>query len=160
MLSLPTTVGDGFAQWFKHLSASTHALADVLSEEQFWTKPFSHGNSFGHLVLHLTGNLSYYIGAQIAMTGYTRDRPREFNEANNPPKDEVLRRMDEAVDMVISTIRAQTEDDWSKEYSATGAEGAVNRFGMFLKCVMHFDHHVGQMIYIAREITGDNDVSY
>jgi hypothetical protein len=51
MHNLSTTVGDGFAQWFKHLAASTRALADGLSEEQFWTKPLSHGNSLGHLVL-------------------------------------------------------------------------------------------------------------
>ena len=31
-------------------------LAAPLSEEQFWSKPFPFGNSFGNLVLHLTGN--------------------------------------------------------------------------------------------------------
>jgi len=40
----------------------TSRTAVPLSEEQFWIKPFAFGNSFGHLVLHLTGNLNYYIG--------------------------------------------------------------------------------------------------
>ena len=85
-----------------------------LTEAQFWQKPFPYGNSFGHLVLHLTGNLNYYIGAQIAETGYVRDRPREFNDPNPPSKEEALKRFDEAVAMVRKTIGAQSPDDWSK----------------------------------------------
>ena len=87
---------------------------------QFWQKPFPYGNSFGHLVLHLTGNLNYYIGAQIAQTGYVRDRPREFNDPNPPSKEEALKRFDDAVAMVQQTIRAQSPEDWSAEYSGAG----------------------------------------
>jgi len=65
-------------------------LAEALSEDQFWKKPFPFGNSFGHLVLHLTGNLSYYIGAQIANSGYVRDRPREFADAAPPSQPEIV----------------------------------------------------------------------
>ena len=35
-------------------------LAEPLTEAQFWRKPIEPGNSFGHLVLHLTGNLSHF----------------------------------------------------------------------------------------------------
>ena len=65
-------------------AARVHELAAPLTNAQFWQKPFPYGNSFGHLVLHLTGNMNYYIGAQIARTGYVRDRPREFNDPNPP----------------------------------------------------------------------------
>ena len=78
-----------------------HELAAPLENEKFWQKPYPYGNSFGHLVLHLTGNLNYYIGAQIAQTGYIRDRPREFNDPNPPSKDEALKRFDAAVAMVV-----------------------------------------------------------
>src|SRR5579872_1401915 len=87
-------------------------LAGPLTDKQFWTKPFPYGNSFGHLVLHLTGNLSYYIGAQIAETGYVRDRAREFTEPNPPSKEEALKRLNDAVEMVIKTIWAQSSGDW------------------------------------------------
>src|SRR5579864_9568718 len=91
-------------------AARIHELAAPLSSAQFWQKPFAFGNSFGHLVLHLTGNLSYYIGTQIAKTGYVRDRPREFNDPNPPSKDEALKRFDDTVAMVLSTIRAQSTE--------------------------------------------------
>src|ERR1700733_15467040 len=101
-------------------------LAAPLTNAQFWRKPFPFGNSFGHLILHLTGNLNYYIGAQIAKTGYVRHRPREFNDPNPPSKDEALNRFDEALEMVRKTIHAQSPEDWSAGYSGLGTD-ATNR---------------------------------
>jgi hypothetical protein len=89
---LHTTVASGLAERYTTLAEKVRELAAPLSDEQFWRKPFPFGNSFGHLVLHLTGNLNYYIGAQIAGTGYVRDRDGEFAETKRPPKREVLRR--------------------------------------------------------------------
>jgi uncharacterized damage-inducible protein DinB len=125
-------------------------LAAPLANSQFWQKPFPFGNSVGHLVLHLTGNLNYYIGAQIANTGYVRDRPREFNEPNPPSKEEALKLFDDAVAMVRQTIRAQSADDWSREYSGVGAT-AGNRLDMIVQCAAHMQHHIGQMIYLVYE---------
>jgi uncharacterized damage-inducible protein DinB len=125
-------------------------LAAPLTNTQFWQKPFPFGNSFGHLVLHLTGNLNYYIGAQIAMTGYVRDRPREFNDPNPPSKDEALQRFHDAVDMVLKTIRAQSSEDWAAKYSGAGSD-AQNRLEMVMQCAAHMQHHIGQLIYLGYE---------
>jgi hypothetical protein len=125
-------------------------LAAPLTNTQFWQKPFPFGNSFGHLVLHLTGNLNYYIGAQIAMTGYVRDRPREFNDPNPPSKDEALQRFHDAVDMVLKTIRAQSSEDWPAKYSGAGSD-AQNRLEMVMQCAAHMQHHIGQLIYLGYE---------
>ena len=127
-----------------------HELATPLANAQFWQKPFPFGNSFGHLVLHLTGNLNYYIGAQIAQTGYVRDRPREFNDPNPPTKDEALQRFDDAITMVLKTIRAQSSEDWSAEYSAVGTP-ANTRLDIVIVCAAHIQHHIGQMIYLNYE---------
>src|SRR5260370_22556037 len=131
-------------------AARVRELAAPLSNAQFWQKPFSFGNTFGHLILHLTGNLNYYIGAQIAKTGYVRDRPREFNDPNPPPKGEALKRFDDAVTMVIGTIHTQSPEDWAAAYSGVGAS-ALNRLDMVMQCAGHMQHHIGQMIYLAYE---------
>jgi uncharacterized damage-inducible protein DinB len=131
-------------------AARVHELAAPLSNAQFWQNPFPYGNSFGHLVLHLTGNLNYYIGAQIAQTGYVRDRSREFNDPNPPSKEEALQRLEEAVAMVQQTIRSQSPDDWSRGYSGVGT-AAQNRLDMIVRCATHMQHHIGQMIYLAYE---------
>src|SRR6266478_7015605 len=108
MPDLKDTMAAGFEARYKKLAGRVRELAGPLSDEQFWQKPFPYGNSFGHLVLHLTGNLNYYIGAQIAQTGYVRDRPREFNDPNPPSKEQALERFDAAVGMVVKTIRRQS----------------------------------------------------
>jgi len=150
-MELKETVASSLAARYKKLAGVVRELAVPLSEEQFWSKPFPFGNSFGNLVLHLTGNLNYYVGAQIAGTGYVRDRPREFAEATRPSKEEVLRKFDDAVEMVVRTIRSQSAEDWSAAYSGTGAD-AKNRFEMVLQCATHLHHHIGQMMYLGFEL--------
>jgi hypothetical protein len=154
MNELSSTVANGFIHSFRNFTEHVHALSDNLSEEQFWTKPYPYGNSFGHLTLHLVGNLNYYIGTEIAHTGYVRDREREFTEQATPSKAEALRQLDEAVAMVIATLEAQTTEAWSSRYDATGALDFVNnRFSIFLRCATHFHHHLGQMIYLEKEFS-------
>jgi len=150
MTDLKSTVGSGLTARYKKLAGWVHELAAPLSEEQFWAKPFAFGNSYGHLVLHVTGNLNYYIGAQIAGTGYVRDRPLEFSDTSKAPKAEVLKKFDMAIAMVLATIESQSEDDWSKPYTGTGAD-ARDRFDMVLQCATHLHHHIGQMMYLAFE---------
>src|SRR5216683_22311 len=97
MSELSKTVAEGLASYYEHVAADLHKWVDGLSQEEFWRNPFSFGNSVGHLVLHLTGNLNYYIGAQIAGTEYVRNRPREFAETERPAKADVLQKFDEVI---------------------------------------------------------------
>jgi uncharacterized damage-inducible protein DinB len=151
MPDLHSTVAAVLTDRYSTNAARVRELAAPLSDTEFWQKPFPFGNSFGHLVLHLTGNLNYYIGTQIANTGYVRDRPREFNAPNPPSKEEVLKRFDDAVAMVLDTMRAQSHEDWSREYSAVGTN-CGNRLDIIMQCAAHMQHHIGQMIYLAYEL--------
>jgi uncharacterized damage-inducible protein DinB len=153
MPTLHSTISAGLVDRYSTLARRVRDLASPLTEEQFWQKPFPFGNSFGHLVLHLTGNLNYYIGAQMAASGYVRDREREFTDAHPPAKEEVLTRFDAAVARVLSELRAQSEEDWARAYAAKGLEDAGNRFNAILNCVTHLHHHIGQMTYLNYELT-------
>ena len=104
MVKLSATIASALTERFSSLASRVHELAGPLTDEQFWHKPFPFGNSFGHLVLHLTGNLNYYVGAQIVRTGYVRDREREFTETRHLPKHEVLDSFDRAIAMVVQTV--------------------------------------------------------
>jgi len=128
MSGLDVTLASLLRDRFTANATRIRELAAPLSEVQFWQKPFAFGNSFGHLVLHLTGNLNYHIGAQIANTGYIRDRPREFTDASPPSREEALRHFDTAIAMVVKTVREQSSNDWSQEYRHwnQGGESAGN----------------------------------
>jgi hypothetical protein len=149
MSELSTTVGSGFAEYFEKVGAKLHKWVDPLSEEQFWQNPFPYGNDIGHLVLHLTGNLNYYLGARIAASGYDRDR--EFTDAARPSKQQVLQSFDRAIVLAAKTARQQSAEDWSQEYTAERST-SKNRFEIVLDCAAHADHHAGQIINLSREL--------
>jgi uncharacterized damage-inducible protein DinB len=155
MSELTGVVIAGLAQHFDRVRDKVHRLVEPLSTEQVWRRPFSFGNSIGHLLLHLTGNLSYYIGAEIAGSGYVRDRPREFSDPSGRPKDDVLRDFDEAVARVKAALSGQRDADWGAAYKATGAEDIATRFAMFVRCAAHADHHAGQIVYLAAALQSE-----
>jgi hypothetical protein len=122
-------------------------LAAPLEELQFWRKPVEPGNSFGHLVLHLTGNLNHFAGARLGGTGYVRDREREFTETNLPPKAEALARLEEAVALFRRVVEGLPEGRFAEPHpdERMGTVAAA-----LVRLVSHFALHRGQMSYIAR----------
>ena len=150
MQTLSATVTEGFKSAFRDYAQRVRTLAASVTAEQFWRKPYSYGNSMGHLTLHLIGNLNYYLGAQIAQTGYVRDREREFTDQNPPAKEDTVQQFEATIEMVLAMLDRQGEDGWMQSYSAVGVVEA-DRFGIILRCAAHCHHHIGQMIYLAKE---------
>jgi len=150
--ALSESVSEALVSEYRHRAVELHKWVDPLTEDQFWRNPFSHGNSVGHLVLHLTGNLSYYVGARIAGTGYVRNRDLEFSEPRKLPKAEVLRKFDQTIAMVIATIEKQTETDWTAPCTAEREPDSKNRITLIFRCASHLYHHLGQIIYLSTEL--------
>ncbi|HKN73540.1 MAG TPA: DUF1572 family protein [Candidatus Acidoferrum sp.] len=152
MADLPSTVSSDFASYYEYIAEHVHKWVDPLTQQQFWHNPFAHGNSAGHLILHMTGNLNYYIGARVAETGYLRNRDREFTETEKPAKAKVMNAFDQTIAMVVATIREQKPEDWMAAYSAEREPEAEERFMIFLRCAGHAYHHVGQLIFLSKEL--------
>jgi uncharacterized damage-inducible protein DinB len=152
MSDLQTTTARDFTRYYQQCSEKIHALVDPLTDEQIWARPYPYGNSIGHLLLHLTGNLSYYIGAEIGGTGYVRNRPLEFSETDCHPKAVLLRNFDAALATVFAVLQKQTERDWAAPFVGKGMEFAQDRFFAFLHCAGHLSHHTGQMMYLCKEM--------
>ena len=131
----------------EELRDAVRETAAPLSEQEFWAKPLDPGNSVGHLVLHLTGNLSYFVGAQLGDTGYVRDREREFTEARPPARADLLAGLDGAVATFRHVVGGLTAEQLAGPHPEA-------RFGTVLKTlvhlVAHFAQHRGQMSYLAR----------
>src|SRR5215472_10798050 len=157
MTDLAGTAAAELAGYYEKVRVDLHKWVDPLSQQQFWKKPYPYGNSVGHLVLHLTGNLNYYIGARVAENRYIRDRDREFNEPEQLDKEKVLQAFDGTIDMVVATVRGQKPGDWLAEYSAEREPEARNRFAIFLRCAAHAYHHVGQIIYLTQEVARQSE---
>src|SRR5438270_11118412 len=149
MTKFSFTLGQDFSRFYQRVAEQIRELVAPLSTEQIWRRPYPYGNSIGHLLLHLTGNLNYYIGAQIADTGYIRHRDREFTDTKNTAKEKVLADFDRAISMVVTTIKKQSPEDWSSAYSAEREPEAKDRFTIILRCASHANHHIGQIIYLC-----------
>jgi hypothetical protein len=131
----------------EQLRDSVREAAGSLTEQQVWKKPTDPGNSIGHLILNLTGNLNHFVGAHLGKTGYVREREREFTEARPPAKDVLLKNLDDAV----ATFRRVVEGLSAEQFAAPHPE---SKFGTVLQTlvhlVAHFALHRGQMSYIVR----------
>ncbi len=150
-MSLKETVRDEMIVYFKHLASRIEKHVCAVPREKIYVKPFNYGNSLGHLLLHLAGNLNHYIGAGIAGTGYVRNRPLEFTDPNPPPPEVALERFQSAVAMVVKTLESQSEDDWAKPITKEN-HPIHTRFGMFLVVTAHLNNHIGQMAWLVQAL--------
>jgi len=150
--SLHATLQEELKRYFEHLAGRVQKALFAIPEEHVWTRPFPFGNSLGHLVLHLTGNLNHYIGAGIARTGYVRNRTREFTDPNWYPRSELWQGFRQAVDMVLETLDRQRPKDWLHPVDFPDRHPIRTRLGLFLVCASHMNNHIGQMAYLVQAL--------
>jgi uncharacterized damage-inducible protein DinB len=153
MPELAQSVTSTLASYYEEVRDSIHEWVAPISTAQLWTHPYPYGNSIGHLLLHVTGNLNQYIGARIAGTGYVRNRALEFSDTSHRPKEQVLADFDRAIDMVAATIRKQSAQDLVAPYPGDTQPDCPDRFSAFMRMAAHAYHHTGQIIYLVRELT-------
>ena len=137
----------------EQVQQKVHELVEPLSTEQLWTRPYPYGNSIGHLLLHLTGNLNYYIGAQIAGTGYVRDRNREFTETEKNRRPWFSRTSTARSRWWSPRFEPNRPTDWCAPYTSVDAAAGKDRFTVLMRMSAHAYHHVGQMIYLCKELS-------
>lgn len=145
-----TIVREQLSEYFFHLAQRVERCTRILEPSQLWINPFPFGNSLGNLVVHLTGNLNHFIGAEIAQTGYKRDRLSEFSTAvASRSADEILQEFHAAIQMVTQTLLSRDGADFASSVPSA-APPVRNQFGLFLVCAAHISNHIGQMIYLLQ----------
>jgi len=124
------------------------------NEQKLWHTEGEITNSAGNLCLHLVGNLNTYIGGVLGNTGYVRNRPLEFS-ARNVPRNELLKSIDNTIDMVATTLDQLSDEILAQEYPQIVAEGKVST-GYFLSHLSsHLMYHLGQINYHRRLLDKD-----
>ncbi len=119
------------------------------NEESIWKIDKDILNSAGNLCLHLVGNLNHFIGAQLGNSGYIRNRELEFS-LKNVPKTELIKKIEETLEVVVSTLDKLSPGDLEKEYPLE-ALGYKMTTGYFLIHLFgHLSYHLGQINYHRR----------
>ncbi len=134
------------------LAGRIEACLDLLTEDQVWARGGDHENAAGNLALHLSGNVRQWIVAGIGGAADTRQRDAEFAARGGLAKPELKRRLRETVDEACATLRAfpherLTETLTIQTYRVTALEAIYH-------VVEHFSMHTGQIVFIAKMLTG------
>jgi hypothetical protein len=115
-------------------------------------------NSAGNLTLHICGNLNYFIGAVLGNTGYLRDRESEFNRKSGS-RAELVSDLQDTEEIIQNVIPKLSEKILLEPYPKTvgGVDLPCSRFLIHL--ATHLSFHVGQVGYLRRILTGNNESS-
>lgn len=119
------------------------------SEEAIWKKNNEIPNSAGNLTLHLIGNLNHFIGGEIGKTGYIRQRDLEFS-TESEPRTELLKRIDEVIQVVDSSFSKLSPEDLEKEYPLIVYQEKMSTGTILMYLLSHLSYHLGQINYHRR----------
>jgi len=130
----------------------------ILSSKQIWAKPNDHSNSIGHLILHLCGNVTQWIGSGIGGEEDTRQRDDEFGHPGHLTHEQLISRLrglktitDRALDQL------KTEKDLLVPRSVQGFN--ETNMSILIHVIEHFSYHTGQIAWISKSLA-DQDLGF
>ena len=118
-------------------------------QEKMWSIDNSISNSAGNLCLHLVGNLKTFVGVHMGNSDYVRDRKFEF-AGKDVPKEELLKSVDEAIEVVNVTLANLTEEDLQRDFPIQVFGGSSTNEFMLIHLATHLAYHLGQVNYHRR----------
>ena len=115
-------------------------------------------NSMSVIIFHISGNLKSRFTDFLTTDGEKewRKRDTEF-EKRQLTKSELISIWDEGWNILIKALDELTDDDLSKKVTIRKKELSV--VDALHRSLAHLSYHVGQIVFIARVITGKEWVS-
>ena len=134
------------------LKALRREVESYPSDAKLWESAPGITNPGGNLVLHLAGNIQYFVGGVLGGSGYKRYRDAEFGSRDIPRAD-LLREIDAALAAVQAGLARVSDDDLKKPFpEAIG--GMTPTTGAWLAhLAVHLGYHLGQVDYHRRIIS-------
>jgi hypothetical protein len=125
---------------------------EVLTDEQVWWRPNAASNSIGNLMLHLNGNVRQWLVDSFNRSEDRRDRPAEFADEGGIPASALLERLGATMQEAAQVLAELTQADMVAPYEIQGYH--VRGLDAVYQVVDHFGMHYGQILYIAKSLTG------
>ncbi len=130
------------------------ACVASLSEEQVWWRPNPASNSIGNLLLHLNGNVRQWLVASFNRQEDYRNRPAEFEAPVLLAASALLDRLGATIGEASEVLARLAEADLLAPYEIQGYK--VRGLDAVYQVVEHFGLHYGQILYIAKNLTGQD----
>lgn len=119
------------------------------NEQLIWQVEKGIANSAGNLCLHLVGNLTTYISAELGGGAYIRNREGEFSQKGIARADLVrhIEKTRAAVDQALSRLPASA---LPAEYPLLVFETRTSTEYFLIHLATHLAYHLGQVNYHRR----------
>lgn len=143
------------ALYERDLKKLSEEISHFRNPANLWVVKPGITNSAGNLVLHLTGNLNYLIGATLGNTGFVRDRDREFSE-KGLSAESLIEETQKVIPVVRRSIELLTAEDLQKEFPIAIGGKVYSTETMLIFLLAHFNYHLGQINYLRRILEGEN----
>ena len=127
---------------------------EKLTDEQVWWRSNSESNSIGNLLLHLSGNARQWIVSGLGGEADDRVRQAEFDERTTIPRNELLSRLRTTVSTVDDTLAVFDPHRLLDRFKIQGTE--VTALAAIFHVTEHFSMHVGQIVYIRKQLTAED----
>lgn len=125
-----------------------------LTPEQVWARKHEQENSIGNLLLHLAGNVRQWIVAGVGGIADDRDRDSEFNQREAIDPAELLARLRQTLEEADAALAAAEGYNLLEKRRIQVFD--VTLMQAIYHCVEHFSGHTGQIIWIAKNVSGED----
>lgn len=128
-----------------------------LTPEQVWLRNAESENSVGNLVLHLTGNVTQWIGFGVAGLPDNRHRDAEFAARGGVSSSELIDALRQAVDNAVAVVGVLSAADLAQV--TTVQKYTLTKLEAIYHVIEHFSGHTGQILFATKLFTGQ-DLGY
>jgi hypothetical protein len=124
-----------------------------ISDQQINWRPNEATNSIALIVHHLSGNMLSRFTDLLTTDGEKswRDREAEF-EVGYKDKEEMMQAWEKGWRQLFDAIDSLTEEELTKIIYIRNEGQSV--MDALMRQLAHYPHHVGQIVYIAKELRG------
>ena len=127
---------------------------ESLTAGQIWWRPNAESNSIGNLMLHLNGNVRQWLIDSFNGSRSARNRPAEFAAQSGPDAPALIQTLGATVQEATDVLARLTEDELVRTFDIQGY--SVTGLHAVYHVVEHFGMHYGQILYITKQIRGED----
>lgn len=124
-----------------------------LPDDALWARANEGSNAIGNLVLHLAGNVRQWLAHGVGGAPDVRERQAEFDRREPIGREELLRRLRDAVEAADGALAAVTAPMLLETRTIQAREVTV--FDAIYHAVEHFAGHTGQIVLLAKQVAPD-----
>ena len=132
----------------KDLKRLREELMAYEQEEDLWVLSGEIKNTAGNLIMHLCGNLQYFIGTVLANSGYERDRAFEFS--GKMDKETLLGEIENTESTLQSYFSQLSDKALEEDYPLEVFGFKMTTFYFITHLQGHLNYHLGQINYHRR----------